>query len=305
MRVAVYRRLLRWVGKESSDYVVRLMPREHPGLEREGILFKCGGPKDIEENTNAIYDLLAGKLVVLQSRVSYLVCLAQCMERDKKSFRFKAIISYTEQLFPEVRAYLEKVFQCPVFNYYASNEITAIGQECEKHDGFHINSEWALVEVVDDFGRLIEDGRYGRIIVTSLWNHVMPFIRYEIGDIGYWVQHPCACGRTLPRIKIEGRKNDSFLLPNGKTGILGALMWPLISNINKVFQYQVVRYSPTRYEVRIVPTEVFKQEDKKLIEKRFQEYLGANVSIIVTIAKTIEETSGGKQRAFINLDPLH
>ena len=44
----------------------------------------------------------------------------------------------------------------------------------------------------------------------------MPFIRYEIGDIGILSTEKCTCGINLPLLKsIEGRLADNIILKDG------------------------------------------------------------------------------------------
>lgn len=313
-RVAIYRRMLGWIKKSESDLVVVLMPKVYPWIESkntstlnrwidgEVIHIPCVDPWQLNKNIENLYRAFEGQSIILQSRASHLVRLAQCLERDGKNLKFKALISYTEQLFPEVRSYLGKVFNAPVFNYYGCNEINELAQECEIHEGFHINSEWVYIEIVDKNNNPLPPNETGDIIITSLFNEVMPIIKYRIGDIGRWISGKCPCGRTLPRIHIEGREISSFLRPNGEIAHFGSLVWPIIKIANKVFHYQIIRYSKIKYLIKVVPAELFKDSDKKFILDEFQKYLGPGTFIDFKIVQKIE-TANGKQRSFINLAP--
>jgi len=66
-------------------------------------------------------------------------------------------------------------------------------------------------------GRLVpgdqRPGRRGRgeIVLTCLDSLAFPTIRYRTGDIGRLDPTPCACGRSLPKIKaVEGRLLTSW-----------------------------------------------------------------------------------------------
>lgn len=302
-RAAIYRRMLSWCGKKNTDTVILLMPKIHPGLENEVTFFQCADPEEIEIKLISLYALFGNHSIILQSRTSHLVRLAKFLERDKKKFNFKALISYTEMLLPETRAYLEQIFGTPIFNYYACNEIAAVAQECEFHDGLHVNSEWVLVEIVDEANNPLPPGKIGYILVTSFDNEVMPFIKYKLGDKGCWLPGTCQCGRTLPRIHMEGREDNSFILPNGNIGYFATLMWPIVKQINKIFQYQVIRRSMTDFVIKLRPTLDFTDKDKEFIIKRFREYLGRGANISFEIVNKIKPTPGGKELAFINLAP--
>lgn len=301
-RVAVYRRMLRWAGKIPSDSVIRLIWREHPGLETEGTIFLCTGPDDLEQKKEALYAQLANKTVILQSLSSILIRLAHMLEQDNKQFSFRALINYGEPIYPEIRLYLERAFGAKIFNYYANQEVTAIAQECGYHEGLHVNNEWVLLEIVDDKGNSVLPGQVGSgdIIVTSLENHVMPFIKYRTGDRGYWLEKPCLCGRTLPRIVVEGREINSFSLPDGKTGYFFELAQPIASLVSRIHKYQVIRRSLKEFYVLLVPTASFLPEDKTYLQNIFSAYLGKSVNVTIEICDNIKEIPGQKHRAFVN-----
>lgn len=301
-RIAIYRRMLRWAGKTPQDSVIRLIWREHPGLETEGEIFACTGPENLEQKRDALYAKLTGKTIILQSLSSLLIRLAQIVERDQKHFSFRSLIAYGEPLYPEIRAYLERVFQAPIFNYYANQEVTAIAQECETHNGLHVNSEWLFLEIIDNQGNAVPIGeeKNGAIAVTSFENHVMPFIKYQTGDRGYWLKDSCPCGRTLPRIMIEGREMNSFLLPDGRMGYFFELVKPITSLVSRIRQYQVIRRSPREVLVCIVPTASFLREDNAFLSNAFSSYLGRDVALTLQIQNHIEQIPGQKHRAFVN-----
>lgn len=59
----------------------------------------------------------------------------------------------------------------------------------------------------------MEFNPHGKMIMTDLWNYVMPLIRYENGDSGHWMEKHCACGRSMPLFQVEGRINDFIITP--------------------------------------------------------------------------------------------
>jgi len=103
-------------------------------------------------------------------------------------------------------------------------EIGHIASECEAAPHYHVAAENALVEIVDDRGRDVGPGERGRVIVTGLYNYVMPFIRYELGGVAVAGAGDCRCRRTLPVIaRVEGRSRNAFVFRDGSR------MWPRTS----------------------------------------------------------------------------
>src|SRR4030043_265418 len=58
-------------------------------------------------------------------------------------------------------------------------------------------------------------GREGVPVYTPLERNSQPMIRFWAGDIALWVDDPCPCGRTYPRLPkgIYGRGGDLFVNP--------------------------------------------------------------------------------------------
>jgi phenylacetate-CoA ligase len=74
-----------------------------------------------------------------------------------------------------------------------------------------------ITEFVDKDGNPVSAGEHGEIVHTSLFNFVMPFIRYSIGDVGRPSEDECPCGRVLPLMEVvEGRADSFVVLPDGK-----------------------------------------------------------------------------------------
>jgi phenylacetate-coenzyme A ligase PaaK-like adenylate-forming protein len=125
---------------------------------------------------------------ILIDRVSRLLTIA----REAKSHVAFAV-SYGEVLTEKARNEIETALQCEVYDQYSLGEFGVVGTECAKHDGYHVNSEAFLVEIIA-----------GKIIVTDLLNFNMPFIRYDTGDHGRISFERCECGLYGPRIWLAG-----------------------------------------------------------------------------------------------------
>ncbi len=132
---------------------------------------------------------------------------------DLKEFKIKAIFSGGEPLLPNIRANIKERWGADVFNLTGSVDISNFtGTECKEHDGFHIFARNAYFEIVDDNGNAVKDGEEGELVLTSLVNKTMPFIRYRTKDIFKYSEEPCKCGLITPRIWFKKRKDDLIIL---------------------------------------------------------------------------------------------
>ena len=119
-----------------------------------------------------------------------------------------------DMLYPHYRKIIEKQFNCKIFDGYGG-ESTAVSFECEEHNGYHICDEDVIVEFFKEDEHVVP-GETGRIVFTNLNNYAMPFIRYDIEDIGTYTDESCPCGRGLSLMKsVEGRDSDIIMTPDG------------------------------------------------------------------------------------------
>ncbi|MDR1580632.1 MAG: AMP-binding protein [Synergistaceae bacterium] len=112
------------------------------------------------------------------------------------------------------RKAIEDLWGAELFDFYGLSDIFgACAAQCEVHDGLHIAEDHILVETVDlDTGEVIEPGKRGELVYTTLRKKARPMIRFRTGDIGWIDYTPCPCGRTHGRIHVDGRKDDMFIV---------------------------------------------------------------------------------------------
>ena len=178
------------------------------------------------------------------------------------------LISYGESFDPGQRKIIEDAFGTRVFDHYGLEEVGIIGADCEEHNGIHVNEESYIVEILDDDGNVVEAGTSGRIIVTYFYNYVMPFIRYDTGDRGRLLTDPCQCGRSSPRLSVEGWRG-SFLTIAGRK-IHSAEFTAVLRSFSKnVLRYQIVKTGPEHLTLRIIPLKQFTAETAQQIKAGF------------------------------------
>ncbi len=135
---------------------------------------------------------------------------------DLKLIRPKFIGINSELSTKHQREFIAKVFGCPVYDEYSTEETWMVASQCsEGHYHLFIDNVW--VEFLDRNGNPVKPGEDGEIVLTTTRSDAMPFIRYKIGDIGRYSDSDCACGLGYPLLEsFEGRADDSFILPSGK-----------------------------------------------------------------------------------------
>jgi len=217
----------------------------------------------------------------------------------------RLIFSHGGLLTEQCRRLLESVFDAEVYNTYGSTEFWRLAFECNEHSGLHMITDCAVVECIKG-GDVVASGEPGEVVVTGLYNYLMPLIRYELGDIATPTDDDCACGRSWPLIKmIEGRKNDEFILPSGRVlSSLDMLEWvfpELKEHIWCLSQYQIVQESRNKIVLRVVKG---RQYDYMLVQgmlnKARKDLEGEDVTLSLEIANEIPKEKSGKRRKIIS-----
>jgi phenylacetate-CoA ligase len=132
------------------------------------------------------------------------------------------------------------------FNVYGATETGAYSAvECDHHTGLHVFEDQVLIEAVDDDYRPVPDGEPGsRLLVTNLFNHTQPLIRYELNDLVIASSDPCPCGRPFPLLKsIEGRSDDVLEMPARAGGTIKVHPLTLrspMAGIGALSEYRIV-----------------------------------------------------------------
>ncbi|MBN1151703.1 MAG: phenylacetate--CoA ligase family protein [Dehalococcoidia bacterium] len=303
-------RAFQWAGLEIGDrfaYVGRL--RNQPRL-RDRVVQRASNeakrvmhvdPDQLEETRLArtVERLRRGRLHGMSGYPMSLAVIAEFIRRESvQGPTLRSIVTGGAQLPPTVRRLLTEVFGTEPNSKYATTEVFDIASECEAHEGLHIQAEDVIAEVVDDDGHPLPRGAEGRIIVTNLHNYGMPFIRYDIGDIGSLSAGTCACGRALPRFAdISGRSNGYLITPTGRRVSPGGMHFERLADLT-VLQYQMVQDDIDTVILRLVPFTGLsnaQQQDLTVAARRlFAEDLHEIPHFTVELTPHIEPGPSGK-----------
>jgi putative adenylate-forming enzyme len=129
------------------------------------------------------------------------------------------VLTGSEVVTADRRRRMEAAWGPVVSEQYAATEAGGIAAECERHSGLHIGEDRMILEVVDEANQPVPAGTPGaKVLLTVLFNHTQPLIRYELADMVTIAPTPCSCGRPFRLItQIQGRSADLIRL-RGATG---------------------------------------------------------------------------------------
>lgn len=226
---------------------------------------------------NSVRNRIDNLISLLQDNEPVLLCSSayqlRCLARELRIknwiiVKFGSILIADETLSRAETEELEKIFGARIFTNYGQREVQNIGTECHFQDGLHIKPQANIVEILDENDKPAPAGVSGNIVVTSLDNYAMPFIRYKTGDLGYLLPDPCPCGINSPRMKFEGRGSWKVYLKDGsilpfdfvKSQLFSYSLWL------KIKQFQFVQEADYGVRLYIIPETTWTKADDDEIE---------------------------------------
>jgi phenylacetate-CoA ligase len=116
-----------------------------------------------------------------------------------------------------MREKLEAAWGIDACDIYGLSEIIGPGVAAECHEakgGLHVFDDHFYPEIIDpETDQAVAAGERGELVLTTLTKEAFPVLRYRTGDVTSFVDEPCRCGRTHPRIaRFSGRVDDMLVV---------------------------------------------------------------------------------------------
>jgi len=256
-----------------------------------------------EEPQELVSKLLEIRPDVIETYPSMLKSMSRFMKRENiYGIAPKLIFTEAELLSKRDRKRIETVFYSKITDLYGIVEFGIVAWECEKHQGYHINSDVILVEAVKNNQHVY--GEEGEVICTDLTNYTMPFIRYAVGDRAILSKEKCNCDRNFPLIKlVQGRSNDFITLASGEI-ISPLLLGVSLEKIEGIGQYKLTQENVNIFDVQIVKGQDFQEATIGEFKNVLREILGGDIQINVNILDEIPREKSGKIRPIVSKVPV-
>jgi phenylacetate-CoA ligase len=193
---------------------------------------------------------------------------------DLKSIHPRIIFGSNELIDRHSRKYIGRVFGAPYYDQYGSTEIDRCAWQCPEQLGYHMDTDSVIMQFVDEEGEEVGLGEKGEIVCTSLFNYVMPFIRFNLQDVGVPAKEECSCGRRLPLMElINGRRNSFLVFPDNQVVAPMSFveMVHAYSFVKEIGQYRVIQKRKDLVEIYV------KKVNDSVDEKSLSERLLTNI----------------------------
>lgn len=198
---------------------------------------------------------------------------------------------------------------------YGLSEIIGpgVGSECACQQGLHIFEDHFYPEVIDPAtGQTLPEGEEGELVLTTLSKMAMPMIRYRTRDVTRILPEPCACGRTVRRIRRIERRSDDMLIIRGVNVFPSQIETALLEVEGTLPHYQIILRRREQLDVMEVQVEVtdefFSDKVRELegLQGRLRQAItataGINADIRLVEPHTIERSQGKARRVIDERD---
>jgi len=212
----------------------------------------------------------------------------------------KLIETSAEKLTAPQKELFQEVFSAPVAEHYSSWEINDIAYQCPQ-GGIHIMED-RFLELVNA-EQVITNGHMGEVVITSLNQHAMPFIRYKNDDLAIFEKAPCACGRGMPVLReIVGRNSDLLSRPDGSV-VHWSSVYSIVRELKRksdLSEYQVYQPDRNHIEMRLVLRGGIDPDLLAYVRRELRACLGETIQIAVKLVDQIDLTPSGKRRDVVS-----
>jgi len=250
--------------------------------------------------------LLKFKPHYLRGYSSSLNVLAEFADSCREKFDFvRGVFTASETVSPSERANIERAFGKKLFDWYGMTEPAVVITEGPTHDGMEVNWEYGYPEFLAEPG-LLPNQR--KLIATSLHNPVMPFIRYETGDITSLAVTPAdGTERMYPKIQsITGRKDDCILTPDG--GRLPSLnFYSLLQTHTEILRFQFVQTDLHNVTMKISFRPTAKRTEAMVasVRRDVAKRLGPELTLTIDLSDEFVRGREGKTPTFLRTFDLN
>lgn len=245
------------------------------------------------------------KFIYLNGYTSVLVVFAKYLNTKGLVLKevcpsLEACVVTSEMLFDNDKELLNKAFGVKIINEYGASELDLIAFEDEENNWI-LNTETLFVEVLDEENKILEDGKIGNIVITSLYNKAHPFIRYKIGDKG--AIKKISSRKTILQ-NLEGRSEDLVKLPSGKVAP-GLTFYYITKSIMEdsatIKEIKIIQTKIDTFKVNYVSGNKLDKSQEEKIRQALKEYLEVSLNINFFRLEKLERTKSGKLKQFTSL----
>ena len=145
-----------------------------------------------------------------ETYIGFPVTLLSLLQMYGENFPVKRALVSGDACPAGVMDELEKMLGSKLYPHYGSRECGLGGAvTCSAFEGMHLRENHIIPEIIDGSGKVLPDGEYGELVLTTIGADAMPLIRYRTGDFTR-ILPPCKCGGVTKRLDTVSRREGEL-----------------------------------------------------------------------------------------------
>ncbi len=275
----------------------------HAGAELLGATVIPASAMSITRQINIMINFKATALVSLPSHALRIGHRLQEMGVDPRSLSLRVGFFGAEPWSEATRKQIEEHLLIKALDNYGLAEVggPGVSYECEYRHGLHISEDHFYPEIIDPAtGEVLEPGREGELVLTTLTKEAFPVLRFRTGDLTSLTYEPCECGRTLVRMaRVKGRVDDMIIIRG--INLFPSQIEDILLSYDVGPNYLIRLYREEgldQVEVRVESILTGAQDREALakrIERDLAEKLGLEMTVLLVTPGSIEASRGKRQ----------
>lgn len=188
-------------------------------IQRLGAFVLPSGIQPTSKQVEMMIDFQIDTAVATPGFLLYLYEFLKNNKIPRNKLKLVRAIAAGEVYSNSIREQIEKKLNIEVYDHYGLCEVnTGIAYECDQKNGLHLLDNYVIAEIINpQTGKLLPNGQYGELVLTSLKKEASPIIRYRTGDISCIFDKPCTCGNKSTRLgRITTRVDDILFIKGVK-----------------------------------------------------------------------------------------
>ncbi len=281
----------------------------HYGAERIGATVVPISAGNTKKQVQLLQDMGTTAMALTPSYALYLAETLEEMNIDPKSLPLKIGIFGAEPWTEGMREEIEKRLDVKAIDIYGLSEIIGPGVsiECQEQKGLHIFEDHFIPEIIDPRTlETLDAGEEGELVFTTVTKEALPLLRYRTRDLTTLDYSPCACGRTLVRMKKCTGRSDDMMIIRG-INVFPSQIESVLLELNETKPHYLLivdrENNLDTLEVQVeVDDKIFSDEIRKLeqlkgkIKSALDSTLSISVKVTLVEPKTLRRSEGKAKR---------